>query len=230
MAQTGTHPAKPANLVEFAAKARQAGGTRAARILRHSGRVPAIVYGPGGKPLAISFDRREIERYARRPAFMSSPCFIVCGKEKIRALPRVAQRDPVYDSLLHIDFFRLHSGASINVQVPVQFLNEEESPGLKRGGILNIIRHEVELACPADKIPEHITANLAGLDIGDSIHISHITLPEGIAPVISDRDFTIASVVAPAAVRGQEAEEAEAAEEKDEEDSETKEESSGESA
>lgn len=212
------------------AEPRQAGGSRAARALRAQGQIPAILYGPGGEPASISLNAAELERHARHPGFMNSPCVLELDKKKIRTLPRAMARDPVRGHLLHIDFFRLSKGAEINVEVPVNFIQQDLSPGLKRGGVLNVIRHEVELTCPVDAIPEALEADLNGLDIGDSIHISHISLPEGVKPVISDRDFTIASVVAPAAQRAAESEAKEEEEGTEAAEAEAKEDEAGKSS
>src|SRR5690606_12979383 len=123
-----------------------------------------------------------------------------------RAIPRDVQFDPVKDFPTHVDFLRLTKGAKLDVWIPVSFINEEESPGITRGGVLNIVRHEVELTCPVDAIPDEIVGDLTGLDIGDSLHISAFTLPEGVVPTITDRDFTVATVAAPAALKSEEEE------------------------
>ena len=124
--------------------------------------------------------------------------------EKHRVIPRDYQLDPVSDKAMHVDFLRIGAGSRLTVEVHVNFINEGASPGLKRGGTLNIVRHTVEVSCPADSIPEEITVDLSGLDIGDSAHISSVSLPEGVRPTIHDRDFTIATVVAPSGMRSEE--------------------------
>jgi len=126
---------------------------------------------------------------------------IEIGGKQVRTLPKDVCLHPVTDRPLHVDFLRLAKDAKIHVAVPVVFVNEDDSPGLKKGGVLNVVRHELELVCESDKIPGEIELNLAGLDIGDSIHISHVTLPEGSASAITDRDFTIATIVAPSAMK-----------------------------
>lgn len=185
-------------------------GKGAARALRRAGRLPGVIYGSTGESSSFSLDYRAVERRYLTGSFLSTPLDLSIGGEVVRVLPKQVQLHPVRDDLLHVDFLRLDKGAIIAVEVPVHFLNEEESPGLKRGGVLNVVRHTVELNCPADAIPEFIEVNLAGAEIGDSIHISAVQLPEKVTPVIRDRDFTIAGVVAPAVMP--EAEEAAAAE------------------
>ncbi|MCY4031200.1 MAG: 50S ribosomal protein L25/general stress protein Ctc [Hyphomicrobiales bacterium] len=188
-------------------------GKGAARALRRAGRLPGVIYGSTGESSSFSLDYRTVERRYLTGSFLSTPLDLSIDGEVVRALPKQVQLHPVRDDLLHVDFLRLDKGAVIAVEVPVHFLNEEESPGLKRGGVLNVVRHTVELNCPADAIPEFIEVNLAGTEIGDSIHISAVQLPEKVTPVIRDRDFTIAGVVAPAVMPEEEvAEEAAAAE------------------
>jgi large subunit ribosomal protein L25 len=118
-------------------------------------------------------------------------------------IPRDYQLDPVSDKAMHVDFLRVGAGTRLNVEVHVAFFNEDQSPGLKRGGTLNIVRHTVELSCPADAIPEDVRVDLAGLDIGDSVHINAVTLPEGVRPTIQDRNFTIVTIVAPSGMRSE---------------------------
>ena len=173
-------------------------GKGAARALRRAGRLPGVVYDSKGESSSFSLDYRAVERRYLTGSFLSTPLDLSVDGEVVRVLPKQVQLHPVRDDLLHVDFLRLDKGAVIAVEVPVHFLNEEESPGLKRGGVLNVVRHTVELNCPADAIPEFIEVNLTGAEIGDSIHISAVQLPDKVTPVIRDRDFTIAGVVAPA--------------------------------
>jgi large subunit ribosomal protein L25 len=142
--------------------------------------------------------------------FLSTLVEVELDGSKVRTIPRDVQFDPVRDRIIHVDFLRLGAGARIAVEVPVVFRNQDQAPGIKRGGVLNVVRHEVELYCPAEAIPEEITVDLAGLDIGDSVHISHIRLPEGTSPTITGRDFTVATIAAPAGIK-EELKEAEAA-------------------
>ena len=157
-----------------------------------------MVYDSKGESSSFSLDYRAVERRYLTGSFLSTPLDLSVDGEVVRVLPKQVQLHPVRDDLLHVDFLRLDKGAVIAVEVPVHFLNEEESPGLKRGGVLNVVRHTVELNCPADAIPEFIEVNLTGAEIGDSIHISAVQLPDKVTPVIRERDFTIAGVVAPA--------------------------------
>jgi large subunit ribosomal protein L25 len=176
---------------------REARGKGGARALRRGGRMPAIVYGGGGEPLCVSLDHSALERELGRRGFFARLYDLKLGDDTIRVLPRDVQLDPVSDAPLHIDFIRYVAGTTLAVSVEVVFEGQEESEGLKRGGVLNIVRHEVELLCPLELIPEHIVANVAGREIGDSIHISDIDLPEGVTPTITDRDFTVATIAAP---------------------------------
>ena len=162
----------------------------------------------------ITLDPRELERELKTGGFLATIYNVSIDQDKERVLPRDVQFDPVTDRAIHVDFLRVSAATSVTVQVPVNFLNEEESPGLKRGGLLNVVRHEIEMTCRADAIPSGIDIDLTGLDIGDSIHISMITLPDGVAPTITDRDFTVATIAAPTVV--QEDEEAEEGDELEE--------------
>jgi large subunit ribosomal protein L25 len=150
----------------------------------------------------ISIDPLELKRELHKIGFFATLFDLKLDGAAHRVLARDVQFDPVTDKPLHVDFLRVTGESRIVVQVPVEFINEVKSPGLKRGGVLNVVRHEIELRCSVDAIPRSITIDLDGLDIGDSIHISHVTLPEGARPTI-ERDFTIASVAAPSAVRAE---------------------------
>ena len=172
-------------------------GRGAARALRRSGRVPAIIYGDDNDNVSVSIAIRELLRDLQRPGFTNRLCEIAVGDEKVRVLPREVQVDPVTDTPIHVDFMRVSPRARVRLNVPVSFVDEEAAPGIRRGGILNVVRHQIELHCRADAIPEVIVISLEGLDIGDSVHISSVTLPEGVAPTITDRDFTIATIAAP---------------------------------
>ena len=180
------------------AQARDRVGKGASRELRRNKMVPAVIYGDNKDPLAISLDTKEMTERLQAGGFMITVFNIEVGGESHRVLAKDYQLDPVRDFLQHIDFFRITKGATLVVEIPVHFENEEESPGISRGGVLNVVRHTIEVECRASEIPEGITADLTGLDIGDSLNISAITLPEGVKPTIEDRDFTIATVAAPA--------------------------------
>ena len=187
-----------AETITFAAERRETAGTGPARALRRAGKIPAIVYGGHEKPLQVALTFKEVKRQVTTNArFFSSVVELDLDGEKVRVLPREAQLHPVTDDPLHVDFMRAEAGALVTVGVPVRFINEQQAPGLKRGGVLNIVRREVELLCPADRIPAEIVADLSGLDINESLHISAVQLPEGVRPTITDRDFTIASIKPP---------------------------------
>jgi len=191
------------------AEARERAGKGASRALRREGRVPAVIYGGKEEPLSIHIEAKELARQLGSGHFMNSIVMIDVGGKLVRTLPKDVAMHPVSDRPVHADFLRLSKDAKIQVAVPVVFVNEEESPGLKKGGVLNVVRHELELVCESDKIPDEIQLDVTGLDIGDSIHISHVTLPAGSESAITDRDFTIATVVAPSALKRTEGEEGE---------------------
>jgi large subunit ribosomal protein L25 len=201
------------------ADVRERVGKGSARAARRAGRVPAVIYGDKKSPTSITLAHNELMKVIHKGHFMNSTIDIVVDGKAERVLPRDIQLHPVTDWPVHVDFLRLSKDAKINIMVPVEFTNEKASPGLERGGVLNIVRHEVELMCPATAIPDSLEIDLAGVDINDSIHISAVKLPKNVSPVISDRDFTIATVVAPSSVKSEAdeaAEEAEAEEAKEE--------------
>jgi large subunit ribosomal protein L25 len=202
-----------AQATELKAQARSGVGKGAARALRRQGFVPAVIYGEKQPPLPVSITYKDAMKRIYAGGFLSHVITLDVDGEKHRVIPRDYQLDPVKDNALHVDFLRVGANTTLDVQVHVTFINEELSPGLKRGGTLNIVRHTVEVSAPADAIPEEITVDLAGTDIGDSIHISAITLPQGVKPTVTDRDFTIATVVAPSGLRSADAEGGEEAEE-----------------
>jgi large subunit ribosomal protein L25 len=186
---------------ELAATLRDKVGKGAARAVRRSGQVPAVIYGGKQDPVSISLNDREIYYKIHGGGFFTTVAILTVGSDKVRVIPRDYQLDPVSDRPVHVDFLRVSEGQRITVEVPVQFLNESTAPGIKRGGVLNVVRHRIEVTCPVDAIPEKIVADLAGLDINDSLHISHVPLPEGVKPTITDRDFTVATIAAPAGVK-----------------------------
>ncbi|WP_274627986.1 50S ribosomal protein L25/general stress protein Ctc [Arvimicrobium flavum] len=186
---------------ELKAEAREQVGKGSARAVRRDGKVPAVIYGDKQPPLAIALSYKEIYYKIHGGGFLTTVATIDVGGKKIQVLPKDYQLDPVKDTPLHVDFLRVGKNTEVNVQVPVHFINEELSPGIKRGGVLNIVRHEVEFHCPANAIPEFITIDLTGANIGDSIHISAVKLPAGVKPVIADRDFTIATIAGSAAMK-----------------------------
>ena len=179
---------------ELKAEAREQVGQGSARAVRRNGKVPAVIYGDKQPPLAIALNYKDIFYKIHGGGFLTTVATIDVDGKKIQVLPKDFQLDPVKDFPVHVDFLRIGKDTEVNVDVPVHFINEDKSPGIKRGGVLNIVRHEVEFHCPANAIPEFITVDLTGTDIGDSIHISAVQLPAGVKPVISDRDFNIATI------------------------------------
>ena len=188
------------------AELRERAGKGASRELRREGRVPAVIYGGKEDPLAIHVEAKELARQLGSGHFMNSIVMIEVAGKTVRVLPKDVALHPVTDRPLHVDFLRLSKDDKIQVAVPVVFVNEEESPGLKKGGVLNVVRHELELVCESDKIPDDIQIDVTGLEVGDSIHISQVKLPAGSASAITDRDFTIVTVVAPSGMRSEAAE------------------------
>ena len=181
----------------IAAEPRAATGTGAARAARRNGMIPGVVYGADRENVPIAVAHDALDREAGRPGFFAQLYKLEVGGEAMDVVARDLQLHPVTDAILHVDFMAVKADATLTVNVPVVFLNEDDCTGLTRGGVLNVVRHEIEVSCPARSIPESIGVDLAGLDIGDSIHISAVALPEGVAPTIDDRDFTIATVAAP---------------------------------
>jgi len=194
------------DIQELKAEMRERVGKGAARTARREGRIPAVIYGDKKPPLAISVSRYDLDMQLKAGQFLTSLVNVDVNGQTIRVIPRDVQYDPVRDFPMHVDFLRLGKGARIAVEIPVNFNNEEESPGLKRGGVLNVVRFTIELECPADAIPDALDADLTGLDIGDSIHMSAISLPEDVTPTITDRDFTVATIASPAGLTEEEEE------------------------
>ena len=183
------------------AETRERGGKGASRELRRNGRVPAVVYGGKEEPLMIHVEEKLLMKQLMSGHFMNSIVMVEVDGKQVRTLPKDVAFHPVKDRPIHADFLRISKDAKVNVAVPVVFINEEASPGLKRGGVLNIVRHELELICDSDKMPDDIQIDVTGYDVGDSIHISNVTLPKGVESAITDRDFTIATIVAPSALK-----------------------------
>ena len=187
------------------AEAREQAGKGASRALRRAGRIPAVIYGGKEEPQTIHVEEKELARQLGTGHFANSIVMIEVGGKSVRTLPKDVAFHPVNDRPLHVDFLRLAKNAKVEVQVPVLFTNEEASPGLKKGGVLNVVRHELDLICEADKIPSEIEIDVTGREVGDSIHISSVKLPAGAESAITDRDFTIATIVAPSALKRAEA-------------------------
>jgi len=203
--------------ITFEAEPRAGAGKGPSRQLRRAGRVPAVIYGERQDQQMISVETRALRRELNNPRFFSTLCSLDLAGEAIRVLPREVQLHPVTDIPIHADFVRVSRGTTITVTVQVAFLNEDISPGLKRGGVLNVVRREIEVVCPADAIPSELELDLATANIGDSLHISQVALPEGVRPTITDRDFTVATISAPTVVVEEAEEGAEAAAEAAEE-------------
>ena len=181
-------------LGELKATARPRAGKGASRQARREGKVPGVIYGDGKPPEMIALDYSELWKQVIKGHFTSTVFEVEVDGKKNRVLPRELQVDPVKDLPIHVDFMRIGKDGRIRVEVAVRFINEALSPGLKRGGVLNIVRHEIEVTCPYDKIPAFFEVDLTGLDIGRSVHISAVKLPEGVEPTIKGRDFTIATI------------------------------------
>lgn len=190
-----------AQTYELKATKRDRVGKGAARALRREKQIPAVIYGANKPPLSIALPLKETTLQLHAGGFLTHVAHIEVDGEKHQVIARDYQLDPVRDFLVHVDFLRISAKSRITVEVPVHFENEEDCPGLKRGGVLNIVRHAVEVEAPATNIPEAFTIDLKGLNLGDSIHISAVTLPDGVTPTITDRDFTIATIAAPAGLK-----------------------------
>jgi large subunit ribosomal protein L25 len=190
--------------VNLHAEVRERAGKGAARAVRRAGRVPGVVYGGKREPLLVSLDPRDIRRGLEAGVFFSTVYNVDVNGEVERVIPRDVHMHPIKPLPQHVDFMRVTADTRITVEVPVHFLNEEESPGLKRGGVINVVRYHVEVICGIDNIPQGFDLDLSGLDIGDSIHASALALPGGVTLTITDRDFTIATIAAPTVVSDEE--------------------------
>src|SRR5919112_2700300 len=189
------------------AEARERAGKGASRALRRDGRVPAVIYGDKKEPLAVHVEEKLLAKMLSSGHFMNTVVMVDAGGgEPHRTLPKDVQFHPVSSRAIHVDFLRIGEHSKVTVAVPVRFDNEEASPGLKRGGVLNVVQHELELVCDAAHIPNEIHIALDGLEIGDTIHISEVKLPEGTKPANEDEDFTVATIVAPSAMKAEEEE------------------------
>ena len=194
------------------AQPRDRAGKGAARAARRAGFVPAVIYGDKKDPRLVNLDPREVRKQLDGGSFFATVYSLKIGEETERVIPRDVQMHPVKEQPQHVDFLRVGAHTRVTVEVPVHFLNEEECEGLKRGGVLNVVRYGIEIECGVDDIPHSFEIDLMGLDIGDSVHASSLALPAGVELTISDRDFTIATIAAPTVVAEEEAEAAEAAE------------------
>ena len=188
-------------VISISALPRERAGKGAARTTRRSGRVPAVIYGEKQEPTLISVAPKELERLVQKKAFFATLLDIDLEGKKHRVLPRDVQFNPVTDVVEHLDFQRISKDTKIHVNVPVVVKNELAAPGLKRGGVLNLVRHEIPFICSPENIPQQIVVDLTGLDIGDSIHINSIELPAGATPNLRERDFTIVTIGAPSGMK-----------------------------
>ena len=189
-----------ADITVLAATAREMVGKGSARAIRREGRVPAVIYGDGKAPIAISIERKKLVRDMSTGNFLTTIYDVKVGTESNRVLPRDVQLHPVTDIPEHVDFLRIGANTTVAVEVTVEFINEDDCPGLRAGGVLNVVRYAIEVLCRPDLIPNSIVVDLAGTELGDSLHISAVSLPDGVTPTITDRDFTIATIAAPTAV------------------------------
>ena len=185
------------DITTISASERERVGKGSARAARRAGLVPAVIYGDKKDPVGINMESREITKIVHQPGIFGRLLSIEVGGKKHTVLTRDIQFHPVNDTIMHMDFLRVSQSATVAVAVPVEFINEDKCPGIRIGGVLNVVRYEVELNCPATAIPEKITVDLDGVKIGDTIHISAIPLPDGVSPTISDRDFTVATLASP---------------------------------
>ena len=191
-------------------------GSNGTKKIRQQNKIPAIIYGNGKNPQPISLDVADLRVAISKSSFINKIYDLSIDKSKTRVIVQDISQNPITDRLEHVDFLRVNDDTKVTIEVPVKFINEVLSPGLKRGGVLNVVRYTVEVVCPVKSIPENFEFNLDGLEIGDSIHISHTKMDEEVKPTITDRDFTVASILAPSALVSAEATE-EKTEESDEE-------------
>lgn len=194
-------------VLDLSAEARERAGKGASRAIRREGRVPAVIYGEKQEPTSIHIEEKVLMKLLHTGHFFNSVVMLDVGGKKIRTLPKDVQFHPVNDRPLHVDFLRIGEHTKVNVDVPVRFVDEELSPGLKRGGVLNVVVHDLGLSVDAAEIPEEIVVSLKGLEVGENIHLSQIKLPKGATAVDHD-DITIATIVAPSALKSAEGEEA----------------------
>ncbi len=192
------------DVMSLAAATRTKAGKGASRAVRLTGQVPAVIYGAKQAPDMISVSEKALMKLINTGHFFTAIIELDVEGKTQRGLVRDVAQHPVSDRVIHVDFLRVDKDTRVRVKVPVHFKDEAESPGLKRGGMLNIVRHEVELDCPAEQIPGEIVTSVKGLDVGVSIHISAFHLPEGVKPVIRDRDFTVATIIAPSGMKSSE--------------------------
>jgi large subunit ribosomal protein L25 len=192
--------------IQIAAETRDRAGKGAARATRRSGKIPGVIYGDGKAPILIAIDRHRMFKLLRDPAFMTHLYDIEIGAERHHCLARDMALDPVTDEAIHLDFLRVSDRSRVHATVPVQFVHAEAAPGIKIGGVLNVVRHDVDVICRADAIPDHLTLDLTAAEIGDSLRMSAMVLPDGVRSALGDRDFVIATIAAPTVMRDEAAE------------------------
>lgn len=191
----------------FEAQLRERTGKGASREYRRNSMVPAVIYGDKKDPISIVLPYKELSMAMHAGGFMNTIAIIKVDGQEHRVLPKDYQLEPVRDFIEHVDFLRVSKNTVVTVEIPVNFENEEDCPGLKKGGVLNVVRFAVEVNCPADSIPESFSVDLLPFDLGDSINISSVKLPEGVEPTITDRDFTIATIASPAGLKSEDEDE-----------------------
>ncbi|HQS84586.1 MAG: 50S ribosomal protein L25/general stress protein Ctc [Alphaproteobacteria bacterium 16-39-46] len=190
-----------ASVKTLTVETRSKGGTGPARATRRSGLIPGILYGTGIDPLMVAIDTKTLKLELQDPYYHTKLYDLKVGSTNHRALMRAVQLNPVTDIPIHVDFLRVDPSSRITVDILLKFVNDDKSPGIKRGGVLNIVYHDLQLSCPVDSIPEQITIDLSGLEVGQSIHLEDIKLPAGVQVVHSNRDYTLATIVAPSGLK-----------------------------
>ncbi|GEO82407.1 50S ribosomal protein L25/general stress protein Ctc [Pararhodospirillum oryzae] len=189
-------------LETLAVEGRDRAGKGAARATRRQGLIPGVIYGGRQSPALVAIDPRVVLSEMKRPGFSTRMFAItVAGEAAGRVMIHDVQLHPVSDMPIHVDFLRIDADSAVTVSVPVHFINEDRAPGLKRGGVLNVVRHEVEVVGRPDSLPPFLEVDLTGLEISDSVHISAVAVPEGVRPTITDRDFTLCSIAAPSVMK-----------------------------
>lgn len=201
------------DVITIPVQKRDRAGKGAARAVRREGLVPGVIYGDNQPAVLVKMDPRPLMTLLRKPGFYTHQYEVEVDGVTHHVMAQDVQFHVVNDNPIHIDFLRVNKNTVVTAQVPVHFLNQEKSPGLKQGGVLNIVRHEIEVIAKPDALPETIDVDLAGVDLNESVHISAVTLPAGVTPTITDRDFTICSIAAPSGLRSEKSEGEEATEE-----------------
>ncbi len=190
-----------AQVQELKAEVREGTGKGPAYQARLKGQIPAIVYGGPATPETVNVDYRTLERHVEAGSFLTTLFLLDIAGKKTRVIPRQLQLDPVSDRPVHVDFMRLTEGGSVRLEIPVHFKGQDVSPGLKKGGVLNIVRHQLNVLCPTDNIPNEIVVDIAALDINETVHIADLPLPKGVKVLVKGRDNTVCSIVAPTSVK-----------------------------